>query len=382
LSRESAFFDFQLVLIVSNELFDFPCACRKPDQSESSDVFTRSNSRAIHLSRRSLNLSKKTSPAIQIQINALKSLPGRVVAAVEPTGDYHRPMAYRLLSEGIEVVSISSVALARVREARFGTWDKNDPKDAQVILSMLAQRMVQTYYDPLIAGTHDLQELANTYFQITLTRMRLQHSLLLHYIPLYFPEFARYWNSTRSEWFIRFLLRFPTAEAIRMLEFETFSREAWDLIGRKVAKRAWLAETYAMAAESIGLPVSLESTAIAMFRMQLSRQVQLNLERKQLDQTAQRLLAENADFRRLLTLPGIGAIMALTILAEAGDLRRFGHHRQFLSYSTLRRLAAQYLVTVLRDPHQVILDVAHRVPAMSILTHPLILVENRSKLTA
>ena len=90
-----------------------------------------------------------------------------------------------------------------------------------------------------------------------------------------------------------------------------------------------------MAAESIGLPVSLESTAIAMFRLQLSRQVQLNMERKQLDETAQRLLAENADFRRLLTLPGIGAIMALTILAEAGDLRRFGHHRQFLSYCGL-----------------------------------------------
>ena len=85
---------------------------------------------------------------------------------------------------------------------------------------MLAQRMVQTYYDPLIAGTHDLQELANTYFHITLARMRLQHSLLLHYIPLYFPEFARYWISTRSAWFIRFLLRFPTAAPSARLDFE------------------------------------------------------------------------------------------------------------------------------------------------------------------
>ena len=49
---------------------------------------------------------------------------------------------------------------------------------------------------------------------------------------------------------------------------------------------------------------------------------------------------------------------------------------------TLRHLSAQYLVSVLGDPHQVILDVAHRVPAMSVLAHPLILVENRSKLTA
>jgi transposase len=34
-------------------------------------------------------------------------------------------------------------------------------------------------------------------------------------------------------------------------------------------------------------------------------------------------------------LPGVAAITALTILAEAGDMRRFGHHRQFLKYCGL-----------------------------------------------
>lgn len=82
---------------------------------------------------------------------------------------------------------------------------------------MLTHNMVQVYYDPLIHGTHGLQELANTYFHITLARTRLQHSLLLHYIPLYFPEFGKYWVATRSAWFIRFLLRFPTAAAVRSL---------------------------------------------------------------------------------------------------------------------------------------------------------------------
>ena len=255
----------------------------------------------------------------------LKSLPGRVRTACEPTGDYHRPLAYRLLREGFEVVTVSAVAPARVREARFGTWDKNDPKDAQVILFMLQQNMVQIYYDPLLAGTHDIQEVANTYFQIALARMRLQHSLMLHYIPLYFPEFARYWNATRAEWFIRFLLRFPTAAAIRVLDFETFTHEAWDLIGRKVAKRTWLAETYAMAAQSIGLPVALESAAIDMFRLQLTRYLDLNAQGAQLDSRAQQMLADHIDFQRLQSLPGIGAVMALTILAEAGDLRRFTH---------------------------------------------------------
>jgi transposase len=34
-------------------------------------------------------------------------------------------------------------------------------------------------------------------------------------------------------------------------------------------------------------------------------------------------------------MPGIDPILALTILAEAGDLSRFNHHRQFLKFCGL-----------------------------------------------
>jgi transposase len=68
-------------------------------------------------------------------IRFLTALPGQVRIALEPTGDYHRPLAFRLLQAGFPVGSISSVAQARFREARYGTWDKNDPKDARVILA-------------------------------------------------------------------------------------------------------------------------------------------------------------------------------------------------------------------------------------------------------
>ncbi len=265
----------------------------------------------------------------------LHSLGAPVQVGLEPTGDFHRNVAYRLLTEGFQVVSISSLAPARFREARFGTWDKNDPKDAQVILAMMTQGIVQVYWDPLFSGSHDWQELSNTYFQITLARTRLQHSLLLHHLPLYFPEFTRYWNSTRSEWFIRFLHRFPTAASIRALDREAFIAEAWELVGPKVSKRAKLEEIYMLASESIGLPVALHSMAIDAYRLQLARYLELNRQRAQLEARAQELLSGNADFQRLLTLPGVGAITALTILAEAGDLRRFRHHRQFLKYCGL-----------------------------------------------
>jgi hypothetical protein len=49
-------------------------------------------------------------------------------------------LAHRLIAAGFSVRLISSMALARTREALHNGWDKNDPndpKDAQVILHML-----------------------------------------------------------------------------------------------------------------------------------------------------------------------------------------------------------------------------------------------------
>jgi len=46
-------------------------------------------------------------------------------------------LAYRLGAAGFDVRLVSSVALARTREALNNSWDKNDPKDAQVILHMM-----------------------------------------------------------------------------------------------------------------------------------------------------------------------------------------------------------------------------------------------------
>jgi len=86
-----------------------------------------------------------------------------VRAAFEATGNYHRAFAYRLGIAGFEVKLVSSVALARTREALNNSWDKNDPKDAQVILHMMQIGNEQFYHDPTLCGTNDFQELSKTH---------------------------------------------------------------------------------------------------------------------------------------------------------------------------------------------------------------------------
>jgi hypothetical protein len=63
-------------------------------------------------------------------IEVLSGYGGCVVVGLEATGDYHRALAWRLAQTGFGLRLISSVALARTREALHHGWDKNDPKDA------------------------------------------------------------------------------------------------------------------------------------------------------------------------------------------------------------------------------------------------------------
>ncbi|MFK3781803.1 IS110 family transposase [Agrobacterium sp. NPDC089420] len=265
-------------------------------------------------------------------ISLLRSYQRPVRVAFEATGNYHRALAYQLGSSGFEIKLISSVALARTREALHNSWDKNDPKDAQVILHMMTIGAEQFYHDPLMHGTNDIQELSKTHDMISKSKTELWHRILTHYLPLYFPEADRFHRSSRSDWFFAFLELFPSPHFIAALNKEAFIEAAWEVVGRKVGKERLLADIYATATRSIGLPVSAESDAIRMFRMVLAEGRSLIAQRNQIEARAVAMLKDNPDYQLLCTIPGIGPINALTILAEAGDLRRFQHHRQFLKF--------------------------------------------------
>jgi transposase len=262
----------------------------------------------------------------------LQAFEAPVLIGFEATGTYHRPLAYFLHQCGFQLRLISSLAVARTRDAMYNSWDKNDPKDTQVLLHLLKTGVSQQYHDPLVHAINDLQELAQTHYQVSLRKVQVQHSIMTHYLPLYFPEAERYYTNSRAQWFTHLLHRFPCPAAITRYSQKMFEQEAWTLVGRKVNKRGFLEDLYTTASQSIGLAVSEDSEAIQMFRVILAEHQRLCATRAAIEQQADQTLRTHPDYQRLRTLPGVGPILALTILAEAGDLRRFPHHRQFLKF--------------------------------------------------
>jgi hypothetical protein len=91
-----------------------------------------------------------------------------------------------LRSFEISSAACASTAASRLRAAfrvvgRFranpggaSQWlDKNDPKDAQVILHMLRIGATQTYCDPIRAGIHNIQELSKTHEVVSRAKTEL-----------------------------------------------------------------------------------------------------------------------------------------------------------------------------------------------------------------
>ena len=265
----------------------------------------------------------------------LSSLGNDCQIGLEASGNYHRPLAYYLQKKGFKVYLISSLALARTREAIHNSWDKNDPKDAQVMVHLLKTGIKQRYYDTFLNGFQDVEELSKTHYQVSLAKMKIQHSLLTHYLPLYFPEADKYFCSTRAAWFSKVLYHLPSPHHISKMGQDEFVKEAWDLVGRKVCKEEFLKDFYNTAKESIGLPVDKDSCALEMFKRTLKQHHDLCVKRQELEDLAHQKLKDDRVYQILRTVPGIGPILALTIISETGEFGRFKHYRQYLKFCGL-----------------------------------------------
>lgn len=101
--------------------------------------------------RRTMRIAN-TASKIERLVTHLQSLPHPCVIAFEPTGDYHRALMHRLGQAGFTLRQVSSLAVARTRDAMYNSWDKNNPKDAQVILHLLKTGTTQRFVDPLVSG--------------------------------------------------------------------------------------------------------------------------------------------------------------------------------------------------------------------------------------
>ena len=156
------------------------------------------------------------------QVEALKAEYGlsKVVFGLEPTANYHKPLAEYLIKCGFMVVLVSPFSTVKNRELLDGRWDKNDPKDAGNVADLVSQGKC-LYYDYPEAAIRDIRSLLSFKKRLKKEEQALQVRIRNQLLAQYFPEMDRHFRTDVSMAVVRTCL---DPSLIAGMEYDEFCR--------------------------------------------------------------------------------------------------------------------------------------------------------------
>ncbi|BAS26785.1 IS110 family RNA-guided transposase [Limnochorda pilosa] len=255
----------------------------------------------------------------------------RVIIGMEPTGHYWKPLAYWLVGRGYTVVLVNPIITKRPKEDRDNSPSKTDPKDTGVIADLVLQGKFLEVLLP--KGVY-----ANLR-QLNVARRELKAKLSsgknrLHAIlDEFFPEFTDVFKDPLGMGALWVLEHCPFPDDVLPFPFE-------ELIGgrrqasRNRVGRARAEKLFETAWESVGVQEGLEGARVRL----RSTLVELRVYKEQLvevEAAMKRQLEATGVAEYLLSIPGIGMVLAAGFLAETGDLSAYRNWRQLRNLAGL-----------------------------------------------
>jgi transposase len=254
----------------------------------------------------------------------------KIVYGLEPTANYHKPLAEYLIKCGCNVVIVSGLAVARNRELLDGRWDKNDNKDPANIADLISQGKCQ-YYDYPPVAMRDLRNLVSLKRRMKKQEHSIKVRIRNNLIAQYFPEFDSHFAKGCSESLatVKWCLK---PREIAFMEYDEFEQLVAPRI-RTISQANRLKSIWEDAIESIGC----EAGKALQFEARLMIE---NLEYmkdtiKAIDDKIMAICAEYPEYNYLLSIPGFGPDVSSKVLGAIGNPFRFDNGQQVLKLAGL-----------------------------------------------
>lgn len=258
--------------------------------------------------------------------------PDETIVGLETTGNYMVALAEFLSKNDIYVVMVSSVVAKRNRDTLDLSWNKNDVKDAWNVTDCMKQGKILYFAYP-DQPYGDMKRLMTIYNRLSKERghckVRLQNNVLC----ITFPEFTQVYPEVAELVPMTILERYTLPENICKVSEEAFMKDVVKNSGPS-ARKLKMKAIYKLAHESIGSRdenLSLQyETKLLIQRIKDIQTIQEDL----LNQIKE-LAKDCPNYERLQTIPGVGPVLAATILTEIGDIDNFRSSRQILKLAGL-----------------------------------------------
>jgi len=262
-----------------------------------------------------------------IQTEAIKVQHGltKVVFGLEPTANYHKPLAEFLIKGGHQVVLVSAVAVNKNRELLDGRWDKHDTKDSANVADLISQGKC-LYYDYPSSRLRDLRSLLSLKRRVKKqehgVKVRIRNHLLAHY----FPEFDRYFAKGSREGLaiVKWCLHPSMIAGMEYAEFTQLVAPHIKTLGQE--KR--LKSVWELAGDSIGCDGGEALNFEAKLMVKDLEGIRDAL--RAVDERIEAICLHFPEYRYLLSIPGFGPDVSSKVLGAIGNPFRFTSGKQVL----------------------------------------------------
>jgi transposase len=247
----------------------------------------------------------------------------RVVFGLEPTANYHRPLAEYLIKNGHVVVLVSPASTVKNRELLDGRWDKHDTKDSANVADLVAQGKCM-YYDYPEEAIRDIRSLLSFKKRLKKEEQAMQVRIRNQLLAQYFPKMDRHFRTEVSLAVVRTCL---DPSMIAGMEYDEFCRTVapgqQNLKQQRVLQRIWQSAHQSIGC-CVGETVSFEAQAMVTNIHRMREMI------KVVNEKVEALCLPFPEYPCLLSIPGFGPEVSSTVLAAIGNPYRFACGRQVL----------------------------------------------------
>jgi transposase len=249
----------------------------------------------------------------------------KVIYGMEPTANYHKPLAEYLIKCGHHVVLVSGVAVNKNRELLDGRWDKHDTKDAANVADLISQGKC-LYYDYPSDRLRDLRSLLSLKRRLKKQEHGVKVRIRNHLLAQYFPEFDRYFAKGCSESLaiVKWCLH---PSMIAGMEYDEFIEMVAPRM-KTLGQEGRLKSIWELAIDSIGCDGGQSLNFEAKLMVEDLQQTRDSI--RAVDEHIEAICLHFREYRYLLSIPGFGPDISSKVLGAIGNPFRFTSGKQVL----------------------------------------------------
>lgn len=257
-----------------------------------------------------------------------------VVFGIEPTANYHKPLAEHLIKCGYMVVLVGGVAVKNNRQLLDGRWDKHDVKDAANVADLISQGKCLFYEYPLMT-LRNVRILNALKRRLKRRERGISVCIRNNLLAQYFPELDQFYGPSETLAVVRECL---DPSEIAGMEYDDFCRTVAP--GKMtLAKGRRVGKIWRMAVDSIGGAMGEAASFEAQVMVDSLKQIRQAI--KSVEDKLEDACLEFPEYTYLLSIPGFGPDISAKVLGAIGNSHRFTSAKQVLKMAGLDLCASR-----------------------------------------